>query len=173
MNWTQEQRDELMLLWDGGRRTFGELARHFKVTRSSIAGRIRREKKLRGIPSDPAYAHRKPRAYSPTDKKPSMRKDAMLTLPGRAEFVISAFKAPAMTKPDEGQLASIIDVTGCKWPVKDDPAYVGGVAFCNHHADEGQSYCPYHRAESVASYSRTLISKTVRSAWHVYNKRAA
>ena len=97
----------------------------------------------------------------------------MLTLPGRAEFVITAYKPAPIAAPDEGQLASIIDVTGCRWPVKDDEAYVGGVAFCNHGTDDGKSYCPYHTAESVASYSRGLIAKTVKTAWQVYNKRAA
>lgn len=168
MKWTQEQRDELFALWGFGKRNYSELAKHFGVTKNAIVGRMRREKEARGIPCDDKYSHRRP---SNTDK-PKKRKP-MLTLPGRAEFVITAYKPAPIVAPDEGQLASIIDVTGCKWPVKDDPAYVGGVAFCNHHADEGQSYCPYHRAESVASYSRTLISKTVRSAWHVYNKRAA
>ena len=165
MNWTLEQRDELMVLWDGGKLTFGQLARHFKVSRSAIAGRIRREKRIRGIPSDPAYAHRKP-SFKPKEKK-------MVTLPVRAGYVMAAYKAPSVPKPDEGQLASIIDVTGCRWAVSFSETAPGGHMFCNHATDEGQSYCPYHRQENVASYSRGLIAKTVRSAWHAYHKRAA
>ena len=168
MNWTQEQRDELFRLWDHGKRSYSELAAHFGVTKNAIVGRMRREKEARGIPCDDKHSHRRP---SNTDK-PKKRK-AMLTLPGRAEFVISKRVSPVIAKPDEGQLASIVDVTGCRWAVSFDEKAPGGHLFCNHATDEGQSYCPYHRQENVASYSRTLISNTVRAAWHAYKARAA
>lgn len=45
---------------------------------------------------------------------------------------------------DETRLASIVDVTGCKWPVREDAAFVGGHALCNHPVDDLKSYCPYH-----------------------------
>lgn len=169
MIWTPELREELMSLWDGGKRTFGELSRHFKVTRSAIAGRIRREKALRGIPSNPAFAHNKPR--NPSQTANPKKEKRMLTLPARAEFAIPKHTFVALPKPDEGQLASIVDVTGCRWAVSFDASAPGGHLFCNH-ATDGKTYCPYHSQENVASYSRRLIRETVRSAI-IVNKRAA
>lgn len=95
----------------------------------------------------------------------------MLSLPERAGF-ISSHRTPTVPAPDLGHLASIVDVTGCKWPVKDDPDFVGGVAFCNHAKDENSAYCPYHRQQSVASYSRELIRKTTKSALARYKEAA-
>lgn len=168
MNWTQEQRDEMIRLWDHGRRSYSEIAKIMGVTKNAIVGRMRREKKLREIPIEHKHAHRSRtnKVYQPREKK-------MLTLPDRAEFVIPAFKSPPVQVPDEGQLASIIDVTGCRWPVKDDPSFVGGMAFCNHATEEGVSYCPYHQQINTATYSKALIRKTINDAVWVYNRRAA
>ena len=96
----------------------------------------------------------------------------MLTLPARAESV-SAYISPPVVKPDEGQLASIVDVTGCKWPVRDDPDFVGGFAFCNHAKADNGPYCPYHAKENVASYSRKLINRTLGSIGLRFGRRAA
>lgn len=94
-----------------------------------------------------------------------------MTLPNEpVGFVFPALPVPD-PRPDMGNLASIIDVTGCRWPVKDDPSFIGGVGFCNHDTD-GKTYCPYHTQQSVASYSQTLIKRTTRHALSVY-KRAA
>ena len=71
----------------------------------------------------------------------------MLTLATRAESV-SRFVSLPIPAPDEGQLASIVDVTGCKWPVRDDADFVGGVAFCNH-ATNGGVYCPHHHEKAT------------------------
>lgn len=164
-DWTEARIEELLRMWRTGLTTY-QMADTFGVSRNTICGKLHRVKIARGL------IEGKPRVRKPstTDKPP--RRKPMLTLPGRAAFVITAHRQDA-AKPDEGQLASIIDVTGCKWPVKDDPSYVGGVAFCNHGTDEGKSYCPYHTAESVASYSRTLIRKTIKDAVFAYNRKAA
>lgn len=167
MNWTQEQRDQLFALWDNGKRSYSEMARILGVTKNAVVGRMRREKELRGIQVEDKYAHRK----SGQPRKPREKK--MLTLPARAEFVISKRIVPSIPKPDEGQLASIVDVTGCRWPVSFSDTAPGGHLFCNHETDGEHAYCQYHRAEGVASYSRSLISRTVRSAWHAYKVKAA
>ena len=67
----------------------------------------------------------------------------------------------------------ILDVTGCRWPVDADPAIIGRHAFCNAECQEGQSYCPEHRRENKAAYSRTLINKTTRSAIKTLARRRA
>lgn len=169
MIWTQEQRDELVALWNSGSKTYSELAVHFGVSRSSIAGRMRREKHIRGLPIDESHSHNTRPTGLPRSER---RKKKMFTLPARAEFVLSTYKVPDPRIPDEGQLASIVDVTGCKWPVRDDAEFVGGVAFCNHAVEGDKSYCPYHAQINVASYSRGLIRKTIKSAIQLVEKAA-
>ena len=168
MLWTQEQRDEMIRLWDHGRRSYSQIAGIMGVTKNAIVGRMRREKAIRGIEVENQFAHRtrSERVYQPKEKKKA-------TLALRAGYFESKPFTPTIPKPDLGQLASIVDVVGCRWPVVDDAAYVGGVAFCNHATDGDHSYCPYHRQESVASYSRKLINKTTRDALNIYIKRAA
>jgi GcrA cell cycle regulator len=164
-DWTEARIEEMLTMWSTGYTTY-QIADKFGVSRNTICGKLHRVKIARGI------SEAKPRIRRPsTTDKP--RKERKMPLPARAGCVLAQLPVTSVAAPDEGHLASIIDVTGCKWPVKDDEAYVGGVAFCNHGTLDGSSYCPYHKAESVASYSRTLISKTVRTAWHVYNRKVA
>lgn len=61
-------------------------------------------------------------------------------------------EVPYLPIPDEARLASIVDVTGCKWPVRDDAAFVGGIACCNHATADGAPYCQYHAAKSISKY---------------------
>ena len=168
MNWTQETIDELIALWRQGRTSY-ELAAHFGTTRNSICGKLFRLKRDLGLSSPTNRVTR--RKHSPTDNKRKGKN--MLTLPSSAGFV-SSFVSPPTPRPDEGQLASIVDVAGCKWPVREDSDFIGGQAFCNHtKRDDGSPYCPFHAAESVASYSRALIRKTTRAALHLYVKAKA
>ncbi len=160
MIWTENQIHELMRLYRQGLTSY-QMAEHFGVTRNAICGRIHRERVRLG------EIEAKPR-----NRKPQGRKK-MLTLPHRAEFVLSTYVAPDPRIPDEGQLASIVDVTGCRWPVRDDSTFVGGVAFCNHAVEGDKSYCPYHAQVNVASFSRSLIRKTIKSALHLVKEKAA
>lgn len=160
MIWTENQIHELIRLYRQGLTSY-QMAEHFGVTRNAICGRIHRERVRLG------EIEAKPR-----NRKPQGRKK-MLTLPDRAEFVLSTYVAPDPRIPDEGQLASIVDVTGCKWPVRDDADFVGGVAFCNHAVEGDKSYCPYHAQVNVASFSRSLIRKTIKSALHLVKEKAA
>lgn len=164
-DWTEARIEEMLTMWRTGFTTY-QMADHFGVTRNTVCGKLHRVKIARGI------LEAKPRICRPS-KADKPRQEKAMTLPARAGFVFAKIPTTSVAAPDEGQLASIVDVTGCKWPVKDDQDYVGGVAFCNHGTEDGRSYCPYHAAESVASYSRSLVSKTVRSAWHVYNRKFA
>lgn len=163
MNWTQSQIDELMRLYRDGL-TARQIAAQFGVTRNAVIGRIHRERiKLGEVESKPRNR---------TDRKQRSRK--MLTLPRRAEFAVSTYVQNAPQKPCEGLLTSIVDVTGCKWPVKDDAAYVGRVAFCNHAvAADGKPYYPFHTQEAIAPYSAVLIKKTIYNALYTLKRRAA
>jgi hypothetical protein len=95
----------------------------------------------------------------------------MLTLPERAESVLK-FVTPKPVAPDLGQLASIVDVTGCKWPVRDDAEFIGGIAFCNHEAADGASYCPYH-AEAAKAKVKAKPILSLGAFGLRYGKRAA
>jgi hypothetical protein len=163
-DWTEARIEELLSMWRTGYTTY-QMADHFGVSRNTVCGKLHRVKIARGI------LEAKPRIRRPsTTDKP--RKERKMTLPDRAEFVLAKFPPIAVAVPDEGQLASIIDVTGCRWPVKDDASFVGGVGFCNHGTD-GKTYCPYHQQVNVASYSRKLIHKTIRDAVFVYTRKVA
>jgi hypothetical protein len=158
MSWNAERIEELMTMYANGYTSY-EMAAHFKTTRNAICGKIYREKVRRG---DVIPAPRKRRKASPADKQ-RKRDKLMLTLPVRAESV-SRYVAPKVAAPDLGRLASIVDVMGCRWPVRDDPEFIGGIACCNHETDAGASYCPYHAEQSKASYSQSLIKKTIKQA---------
>lgn len=62
--------------------------------------------------------------------------------------------------------ASIIDMTGCKWPVSDDPSLPGGKVFCNEPMHDHR-YCAAHAEASAATYSEKLIRHTTQSALRV------
>lgn len=162
--WTEEAITDLLALYRSGK-TYTQMAAHFGVSKNTISGKLDRtlrrlgERVTRTVRSDTVA------------KRKYTRSESMLTLPRSAESV-SKYVAPALPKPDEGQIASIVDVTGCRWPVRDDVEFVGGIAFCNHQAAAGASYCPYHTKVSSAAYSRKLIRETVRSAIFVYERAA-
>jgi hypothetical protein len=164
MKWTPETIEELLRRYRLGH-TATEIGAHFGVTKNTIIGKVDRELIKSG--------ERVPRQVKSdtVSKRKYTRRESMLTLPSRA-LSVSAYVSPPVAVPDEGQLASIVDVTGCRWPVRDDAAFVGGQAFCNHAQDGASSYCPYHKQASQAPYSRTLIRETTKSALYIY-KRAA
>ena len=153
MTWTPERIAELWQLYRQGQTSY-QIAAHFNVTRNTICGKLHRLKIEHGILAAPDRSHR--------IRKPAMRKPMLPTLSTATGFVFPAY-VPPPPPPDEGQLASIVDVTGCRWPVKDDPDMIGRQAFCNHAQKDGSAYCPYHASVNVAPYSRKLISKTLAS----------
>ena len=163
MKWTDELIEQMFTDFRNGLSS-AAIARRLGTTKNTIIGKYYRERVRRGLLPPP-----------PSDKTPrpsKARRKQVLTLPARAESV-SAYISPPVVKPDEGQLASIVDVTGCKWPVRDDPEFVGGFAFCNHAKADNGPYCPYHAKENVASYSRKLINRTLGSIGLRFGRRAA
>jgi len=161
IDWTASQVAELITFWRQGLTSY-QLATHFNVTRDSIMGKLHREKLRRATSGDPIER----RAVANTGtitKRRYTRREAMLTLPERAGSVMRIVEPPP-TPPDQGQLASIVDVTGCRWPIKDDPEFIGGVAFCNHEQRDGSPYCPYHAHKNVAPWSAEAIRRTMSQA---------
>lgn len=157
MNWTQEQRDQMIALWDNGARSYSEIARIMGVSKNSVVGRMRREKRLRDLPVMHQFSHKTRGAKKPTFNKhqPKPRRKRVIDL-------------PSIPPPDFSSAVGIVEVTGCRWAVGYNPEIPGGHLFCNHGTDEGQSYCEFHMRENVASYSRKLIRKTTHSALKAY-----
>jgi hypothetical protein len=153
-----------MAMWRQGRTSY-EIARQFGITRNSVMGRLHREKK-RLADKGESIERRRVANEGTITKRRYTRREAMLTLPERAGSVMRIVE-PAPTPPDQGQLASIVDVTGCRWPIKDDPEYIGGVAFCNHSQRENSPYCEYHARVNVASWSREAIRRTIKQSLYV------
>jgi GcrA cell cycle regulator len=162
MNWTPERVEELLALWRQGLTSY-QIAAHFGVTRNTVIGKLDRVRVALGL---------LPKRQSDLTRTERRRRNKMLSLASRAESV-SAYVSSRPSVPDQGQLASIIDVTGCRWPVKDDPSFVGGVAFCNHDQKEGSSYCAYHARKAVMPYKPKPIEGTLGPLGLRFPRRAA
>jgi hypothetical protein len=133
-------------------------------------GKLHREKLRLAAKGEP-IERRAPANTGTITKRRYTRREPMLTLASSAGSVLRIVE-PAPVVPDCGQLASIVDVTGCRWPVKDDPEFVGGVAFCNHAQRENSPYCPYHAQEGVVPYSRETIARTIKNVmWKLYDNQ--
>ena len=59
------------------------------------------------------------------------------------------FLLPSLPEPSRSSAVGILDVSGCKWAVGEDPAVYGRHTFCNHETDGKSPYCAYHRAVNV------------------------
>ena len=156
IKWTPELIDELWTLYSQGLTSY-QMAAHFGATRNSICGKLYRERVKRGIVIE------KPRTNRIRNR--SKRKAMNVPIP-------PVPLPPLALVPDESRLASIIDTTGCRWPVRDDASFVGGVAFCNHDKKDGSSYCAYHARVSRAA-SRALVYETTKSVLYLLKKGAA
>lgn len=165
MTWTPERIEELLKLYRSGK-TYTWMAAHFGTSKNAISGKLDRVLKKLGERVE------RPVKSETVAKRKYTRTESVLTLPRHAGSV-SKFRAPKPAKPNEGQLASILDVTGCKWAVREDASFIGGHAFCNHPTDGKSSYCAFHAKEAVAHYSRTLINKTLRPFGLRFPKAAA
>ena len=164
--WTTERIEEVLRLQLEEGWTTYQLAAHFGVSRNSVCGKLFREKAKRGIATKLPF---KPRT-KPAPKPKAERKPSVSQAPDG--FVLRVQLPKPVFVADEGQLASIVDVTGCRWAVRDDASFVGGHAFCNQPQDGSSPYCAHHRTVNVASYSTRLINKTISAAIHRYKKVA-
>jgi hypothetical protein len=164
MEWSEELIDEMFRLLHAGK-SASQVAVILGTTKNSIIGKSRRERIKRGLAPIP----RPKRAAPPTDRHRS--KPKMLTLPHRADG-LSKYVSPPTPKPHEGQLATIVDVTGCRWEVSGstNPAEY---RFCNHAQAGSSAYCEYHRHVNTAPYSRKLINKTLAAIGLRFKPRAA
>lgn len=170
MEWNAAQVEELMALWRQGLTSY-EIARHFGITRNSVMGRLHREKK-RMADKGQSIERRRVANEGTITKRRYTRREPMLTLPSSAGSVMRIVE-PAPAVPDQGQLASIVDVTGCRYAVREDADFIGGQAFCNHAQREGSSYCEYHHGLTSTPYRMKLDGKLLAAFGLRFKQRAA
>lgn len=177
MDWTPEK-IEKMCEWMGAGKTAAYVAREFGCTRNAVIGKYQRERVKRGIiPPFACESRPRPHRTRPIleDVASGPRINAQLlrnTTPKReceptrhipeVAKVSLGFILPALPVASRGPAVGILDVTGCRWPVADDPEVIGGKCFCNAEKRDGSAYCHAHARASVAPDSRELIRSTVR-----------
>lgn len=189
MKWTEEDIAQVFAMVGAGT-SMAVIAKHFGCTRCAVIGLYRRERLKRGTlpPVTPrkrvlkALENAAPVGILPEERTPpaphrdTVEKDGggrctpLPTLPAAdVGMILPAIAVDVLKGPAIG----ILDVTGCRWPVGADEAIIGRHTFCNADCQEGQSYCPEHRRENKAAYSRTLINETIRSAMKTLARRRA
>lgn len=159
MQWTPESIEQMMALMADLKST-SAVAKVMGISENAIVGKHYRERIRRGM--IPAPRPSGGGSNAKRRKPPVAAKGAGFILP---MLPVSDARRKAA--------CSIVDVTGCRWPVKDDPHLVGGHAFCNAETPEGAPYCATHTRESVASGSHELIRSTIRAAVRVYTRKVA
>lgn len=164
--WTPEVIAKMFSLIDEGYSLY-LVGKELGCGKNAVVGKFNRERRKRGIPI-PRRAWRRP----VVQKSDAPRKPRKVSPPKSPAFIAKLVIARATPKR-AAKGVSIIDVTGCRWPIADAPNLPGGFAFCNAPQCDRSSYCEEHRQENVAGYSQTLITKTIKSALKANKQRAA
>ena len=182
MNWTEEAVEKLVKLVLEGR-SMAQIAALLGdgCTRNAAIGKWHRVSASRGLRTptprrnileDVGDSQRiNPQLLRNTT--PKRRCEPRRAMPKVAKVGVG-FLLPSLPKPPQTSTVSIVDVTGCRWPVSDEPHLPGGFGFCNGTQRDGSSYCEAHAREATATYSNDLIRRTVKSVFTTLkSKRAA
>lgn len=154
-DWTQDRVAEALRL-SGEGKSATEIAAVFGITRNAVIGKLHRLRATaKTEPSKPKL--------SPKKRTPGMLLPVSRAVP----------KRDLGPPPSLGNLAGILDVTGCRFPVREDADFIGGQAFCNCAQREGSSYCEYHHQLTSTPYKMKLDGKTLAAFGLRYQKRAA
>jgi len=166
--WTDEQGERAIEMYYANA-SMREIAAALGCSRNAAIGKIHRLQKARKL-----CLRGEPGAREPTRIQLGKRMKAMTTptLSESAGFILPAPR-PKPQKPCEGRLASIVEVTGCRWPTGEDDGVPGGHTFCNCARRDGSSYCAEHSKARVAKGSRETIRQTIRSSLHLVRKARA
>lgn len=154
--WTQERIDQMLAAWNAGK-SAGVIARDFGVTRNVIIGKIHRIEQKLGLRrrdrtrserlANPGKPRRRPEPTLPqTDGQSHHVTTETLPRPSKLAsprfFIVDPL--PAGTA-EIGQPCSIVDVTGCRWPIGYNEKIPGRHIFCNAVRISGSPYCEAHR----------------------------
>lgn len=150
--WTEERCEQLRSLWDAGN-SASVIGQKLGCSRNAVIGKVHR------LNLDTRNCEQR-RVALPRRRLPPKQR---LTLAASAGGVLKSVKPDAAPLFVPGKACSILEVTGCRWPVAESNV-PGGHLFCNAVQAPGKSYCPHHAHINVASYSSTLIKQTLSSA---------
>lgn len=169
-DWTAEALDRLFAMRASGM-SFDKIGPALGVSKNAALGMYRRQCEKRGIlpPVKPrkrileAIAEGRQR-IAPELKRDTIPKRKYTTAADRIrlsrEGIGFLFPSPA-ARPRKGRAVGILDVTGCRWPLEDDPALIGGKAFCNAPQKHGRSYCAEHCRAAKSTQGVKTWLKTV------------
>lgn len=143
--WTAEAIDKLLAMHNAGKTSY-EICRAIGVTRNAVIGKLHRELLKQG---KRGKAPRK-RVLVPAHLMVKAEK------PSKPAKVIGTIlpKLPVPVPPPRTDYVSIVDCTGCKWPVADDPSLPGRYGFCNRDKADHR-YCAEHKALSGGTVAPT------------------
>ena len=141
MMWTEEAVSTLTTAWKAGKSS-GIIAREMRTTRNTIIGKVHRLGLAGRTTLDSMLRTGRP----PIPNKPPRQRTRPGTIkkqgPAPQESFARYPKAPAaILSPPEGQHVTLIDRTGCCFPMNEG----GPFLFCNAELHEG-SYCEFHHA---------------------------
>lgn len=138
--WTIERIDILRQRKAEGKSS-SAIAAEIGATRNAVIGKWLRIMVKQGYKPKPKIRNMDAPKPIPKDREPRLAAPAGIILP--------AILPPA---PRSGPAIGILDVTGCKWAVAEEPGLIGSHAFCNAPRKEGDSrYCPHHAARAKGS----------------------
>lgn len=140
--WTPELIERLMRLHAEGLSS-NQIGVELGITRNMVVGKLHREQIKRG-------QRQRVKQDATVAKRVYTKREVQTTL-AKATFVLPALKLVPKPRTD---LVSIVDCTGCKWPVAVDKKVIGGHGFCNRDRVD-ERYCEEHRLMSRATEAPT------------------
>lgn len=127
--WTDEETARLLDLVKEGK-SFAECGKELNRPRLACLGRYHRAIVKLGHKPVPRKRVLVPQPKPVKPQKPT----------SGLGFILPAIAPP----PRPSHAVGILDVTGCKWPIGEDPRLIGGQAFCDHSKKDGAVYCEFH-----------------------------
>lgn len=149
--WSGEIEDMLMsLYWEGV--SYSDIASRMRITRSAVAGKIKRMKLPRRIP-DTAWISKPSAAPEP---KPRTK------IGGR--FIKSGGSLPLPTVATQDGSLHACDIfalreSSCRWPIDASlwPQQCWGIVYCGSEVErEGSPYCATHAARAYHNHNRRM-----------------
>jgi hypothetical protein len=146
--WSDEDRQTVMDMLDQ-HVSAAIIAEEFGITRNAAIGRIARDKELH---AHLKHVHRKPKKIKPMRLPINPDARAVDLAMALVSFIAAKRgKQPQQPQPPRPRkpamrLMPLMDTGSlyCKWPVKDDPAVIGGILCCGAGTAFGESYCAWH-----------------------------
>lgn len=173
--WTADEDARLEELVAAGK-SHTEIAAELGKSRNATLGRWHRILVNRG--HIPSFRNRSSETgagealRNTTPKRVYRRKIPEPALPAAGVgFLLPAIvPAPSYT---EGSGVAITDLSGCKWPLREDASLTGGFAFCNDaKKDPACPYCAHHAKLAYVDKPR-VVPKSIGSYGLRFGRRAA